>query len=139
VSSPHGAASSRPPPARPSPNPSSRISAPPPRPRARVHRGGRDKFSKLPEAFRGIKQIGVIGWGSQAPAQAQNLRDSLAEAGMDTKVVIGLRGGSPSNDEARAVGFTEADGTLGEVFDVVAASDFVVLLIADAAQVRIRV
>ena len=49
-------------------------------------RGGRDKFSKLPEAFKGIKQIGVIGWGSQAPAQAQNLRESLAEAGLDTKV-----------------------------------------------------
>ncbi|KAJ0800357.1 putative ketol-acid reductoisomerase (NADP(+)) [Helianthus annuus] len=28
----------------------------------------------------GVKQIGVIGWGSQAPAQAQNLRNSLAEA-----------------------------------------------------------
>ena len=31
-------------------------------------------------------QVGVIGWGSQAPAQAQNLRDSFAAAGMDTKV-----------------------------------------------------
>nr|KJB38044.1 hypothetical protein B456_006G234000 [Gossypium raimondii] len=34
----------------------------------------------LPDAFKGIKQIGVIGWGSQGPAQAQNLRDSLADA-----------------------------------------------------------
>lgn len=52
-----------------------------------MHRsGGRDKYALLPEAFKGIKQIGVIGWGSQAPAQAQNLRDSLVEAGMDTKV-----------------------------------------------------
>lgn len=40
-------------------------------------RGGRDKFNLLPKAFAGIKQIGVIGWGSQGPAQAQNLRDSL--------------------------------------------------------------
>ncbi len=31
--------------------------------------GGRDKLEKLPQAFAGIKQIGVIGWGSQAPAQ----------------------------------------------------------------------
>ena len=31
-------------------------------------------------------QVGVIGWGSQAPAQAQNLADSFKEAGMDTKV-----------------------------------------------------
>ena len=30
-------------------------------------RGGRDLFPLLPEAFKGIKQIGVIGWGSQVP------------------------------------------------------------------------
>jgi hypothetical protein len=28
-------------------------------------RGGRDLFHLLPDAFKGIKQIGVIGWGSQ--------------------------------------------------------------------------
>jgi hypothetical protein len=28
-------------------------------------RGGRNLFPLLPEAFKGIKQIGVIGWGSQ--------------------------------------------------------------------------
>lgn len=33
--------------------------------------GGRDKLEKLPQAFAGIKQIGVIGWGSQAPAQVR--------------------------------------------------------------------
>ena len=36
-----------------------------------IYKGGRDKLHMLPEAFRGIKQIGVIGWGSQAPAQVQ--------------------------------------------------------------------
>lgn len=61
-----------------------------------IVRGGRDKFTILPKAFAGIKQIGVIGWGSQAPAQSQNIRDSLAEAGMkDVKVVVSPRG-SPS-------------------------------------------
>lgn len=34
-----------------------------------IWKGGRDKLEKLPQAFAGIKQIGVIGWGSQAPAQ----------------------------------------------------------------------
>ncbi|GAB4814450.1 hypothetical protein N2152v2_001496 [Parachlorella kessleri] len=102
-----------------------------------IIRGGRDKFNLLPEAFKGIKQIGVIGWGSQAPAQAQNLRDSLKEAGMDTKVVIGLRPNSPSCNEARAVGFTEDNGTLGEVFDVISKSDLVILLISDAAQAKL--
>lgn len=101
-----------------------------------IYRGGRDKFALLPEAWAGVKKVGVIGWGSQAPAQAQNIRDSLAEAGMnDVTVSIGLRPSSVSCAEARACGFTEEAGTLGDVLDVVAASDLVVLLISDAAQV----
>jgi len=98
-------------------------------------RGGRDKFKLLPKAFESVKTVGVIGWGSQAPAQAQNMRDSFKEAGIDTKVTIGLRKSSPSWEEAKACGFVEKDGTLGDVFDVVANSDMVVLLISDAAQV----
>jgi hypothetical protein len=50
-------------------------------------------------------------------------------------VAVGLRGGSSSAAEARACGFTEEAGTLGEVFDVITKSDFVILLISDAAQV----
>lgn len=30
-----------------------------------IVKGGRDLFPLLPAAFNGIKQIGVIGWGSQ--------------------------------------------------------------------------
>ena len=30
-----------------------------------IVRGGRNLFPLLPEAFKGVKQIGVIGWGSQ--------------------------------------------------------------------------
>ena len=101
-----------------------------------IIRGGRDKYPKLKDAFAGIKQVGVIGWGSQAPAQAQNLRDSIKEAGLNTKVTIGLRPDSPSWAEAEAVGFSKKEGTLGEVFDVVAGSDLVILLISDAAQVN---
>jgi len=101
-----------------------------------IVRGGRHLFEKLPEALKGINTIGVIGWGSQAPAQAQNFRDSLKEAGMDTKICIGLRPSSKSNDEARACGFTEEDGTLGETFDIIAKSDLVMLLISDAAQAK---
>ena len=71
-------------------------------------------------------------------AQAQNLRDSLDAAGMtDVKVSIGLRPTSASNEEARACGFTEEQGTLGEVFDVVAKSDLIILLTSDASQARI--
>jgi ketol-acid reductoisomerase len=54
--------------------------------------GGRHLFPLLGKAFEGIRQIGVIGWGSQAPAQAQNLRESLEGTGI--KVKVGLRPGS---------------------------------------------
>ena len=30
-----------------------------------IYRGGRDKFKQLPEAFKGVKRIAFIGWGSQ--------------------------------------------------------------------------
>ncbi|RAL45038.1 hypothetical protein DM860_003797 [Cuscuta australis] len=99
-----------------------------------IVRGGRDLFSLLPDAFKGIKQIGVIGWGSQGPAQAQNLRDSLVEAKSDIVVKIGLRKGSQSFNEARAAGFTEENGTLGDIWETVAGSDLVLLLISDSAQ-----
>ncbi|KAI5590827.1 hypothetical protein BDE02_04G036800 [Populus trichocarpa] len=99
-----------------------------------IVRGGRDLFHLLPDAFKGIKQIGVLGWGSQGPAQAQNLRDSLAEAKSDIKVKIGLRKGSRSFAEARAAGFTEENGTLGDIWETVSGSDLVLLLISDAAQ-----
>ncbi|XP_055822542.1 ketol-acid reductoisomerase, chloroplastic [Solanum dulcamara] len=99
-----------------------------------IVRGGRDLFKYLPDAFKGIKQIGVIGWGSQGPAQAQNLRDSLAEIKSDIVVKIGLRKGSSSFAEARSAGFTEENGTLGDIYETISGSDLVLLLISDAAQ-----
>lgn len=102
----------------------------------------------------------------QGPAQAQNLRDSLAEAKSDIviKVLyfvfilpfffswfliypfllniflgyfsqIGLRKGSRSFAEARAAGFSEENGTLGDIYETISGSDLVLLLISDAAQV----
>lgn len=102
-----------------------------------IVKGGRDLFPLLPKAFEGISKIGVIGWGSQAPAQAQNLAESLAEAGSSIQVSIGLREGSSSVAEAREAGFSEENGTLGEMFDVIKHSDLVILLISDAAQVKL--
>src|SRR5436190_648098 len=93
--------------------------------------GGRHLFPLLPKAFDGIKQIGVIGWSSQGPAQAQNLRESLE--GMGIRVKVGLREGSSSMKEAAAVGFTKEAGTLGEMYGVIAESDLSLLLISDAA------
>ncbi|CAJ1978834.1 unnamed protein product [Sphenostylis stenocarpa] len=99
-----------------------------------IVKGGRDLFPLLPAAFKGIKQIGVIGWGSQGPAQAQNLRDSLADAKSDIVVKVGLRKGSRSFNEARAAGFSEGNGTLGDIWETISGSDLVLLLISDAAQ-----
>src|SRR5579864_7973103 len=87
--------------------------------------GGRDKFPLLPAAFAGVNTIGVIGWGSQGPAQAQNLRDSLEGTGIVVKV--GLRAGSSSIPEAELVGFTRVNGTLGEMYDVIHESDLTLL------------
>lgn len=95
-------------------------------------RGGRHLFPLLPKALAGIRTIGVIGWGSQAPAQAQNLRESLDGSGI--RVAVGLREGSASFEAARQAGFTESDGTLGEMFSVMARSELVLLLISDASQ-----
>lgn len=98
-----------------------------------IVRGGRNVFPSLSGAFSHVKTVGVIGWGSQGPAQAQNLRDSFADAGVPSKVMIGLRAGSSSMDLARKAGFTEETGTLGEMYDVISQSDLVILLISDAA------
>lgn len=97
-----------------------------------IVRGGRSLFPRLADAFEGIRQIGVLGWSSQAPAQSQNLRDSLAGTGITVK--IGLRENSASIPAAERAGFTRANGTLGEMYEVIGESDLVLLLISDAAQ-----
>ena len=99
-----------------------------------IVKGGTHLYPKCGEIFKaqGIKKIGVIGWGSQAPAQAQNLADTLGTD--DVKVTIGLRTGSKSFEDARAVGFSEEKGTLGEMYETIRQSDLVILLISDAAQ-----
>ena len=96
--------------------------------------GGRHRFAALRYAFAGVERIGVIGWGPQGRAQALNLRDSLAGTGI--RVAVGLRSDSPSLDDARREKFSELDGTLGDMFDVIRDSDLVILLIADAALVE---
>ncbi len=91
--------------------------------------GGRDKFDLAVKALKesDIKQIGVIGWGSQGPAQAQNLRDSLSDT--DINVKVGLREGSSSWKKAEEAGLE-----VGEMYDVLSESDLNILLISDAAQ-----
>ena len=98
--------------------------------------GGDRNFSGLGDALDGVNQVAVIGWSSQGPAQAQNLRESFQEAGIDTKVVVGLRNGSPSRAKAEAVGFDLESGTLMNVELAIGTSAMSLLLIADAAMAR---
>jgi ketol-acid reductoisomerase len=98
--------------------------------REAIVRGGRHLFDRLPAAFEGVNQIGVIGWGPQASAQAQNLRESLGDA---VRVKVGLREGSASRDAVIAAGFTPENGTLGEMYEVIRSSEMVLLLISDGA------
>lgn len=102
----------------------------------RVLKGGRHLFDKLDKGLEGINQVGIIGWGSQGPAQAQNFRDSLEAANSSIKVKIGLRPNSSSLKLAREAGFTEETGTLGEMYEVIKESDMVLLLISDAAMAQ---
>jgi len=102
-----------------------------------VVKGGTNLYPTCADAFKGtgIETIGVLGWGSQGPAQAQNLRDTLEGSGIS--VSIGLRKGSASYKDAEAVGFSESDGTLGDMYDIASKSDLVIILISDAAQANL--
>jgi ketol-acid reductoisomerase len=95
--------------------------------------GGKDKFNLLSEGFRGIKQIGIIGWGSQAPSQALNLRDSLTSINSDINIKVGLRENSNSIKNVLANNF-EVD----TMENVLQESDLNLILISDTAQVNLH-
>jgi len=69
------------------------------------------------------KTVAVLGYGSQGHAHAQNLDDS----GVD--VVVGVREGSPSREEAKADGIEVATQP-----DAAAQGDIVVMLVPDTVQ-----
>jgi len=96
-----------------------------------VH-GGRSLFPLVGEVFEslGIRNVLVLGWGSQGPAQAPNIRDTLAEIGSPARVRVGLRAGSESEAKAMASGMEAI-----EMFQGVSEADLVICLINDAGQV----
>src|SRR5207245_8107861 len=69
------------------------------------------------------KKVGVIGYGSQGHAHALNLHDS------GVTVQVGLPASSRSRDKARAAGLT-----VGDVADVAAWADVIMVLVPDTAQ-----
>lgn len=98
--------------------------------------GGDRPFDLVAEALANASQIAVIGWSSQGPAQAQNLKESLEAAGSDTRVVVGLRDGSASRASAEAAGFNAEDKTLLSVEEALGGSAMSLMLIADAAMAK---
>lgn len=93
----------------------------------------------LAEAFGDVGQVAIIGYKSQGPAHAKNLRESLAAAGSDTRVVVGLRDGSKTITDpdvgANKDGFTYENGTLMSPEEAIASSDVFTMLIEDSAMV----
>lgn len=92
-----------------------------------IVKGGHSKFKLLNKGFKDIKQIGIIGWGSQAPSQALNLKDSLESIGSDIKIKVGLREKSLSLNKIK-------DFETGLINDVLQDSDFNIILVSDYAQ-----
>ncbi len=85
---------------------------------------------QLSSALKGIKLIAVLGWSSQGPAHAQNIRDSIAKANLDIKVIIGLRDSSSSRQAA-----VEAEFTVVSNEEAAKSADIVSMLISDSGQV----
>lgn len=96
-----------------------------------VH-GGRDLFPLVGQGLEagGVREIVVLGWGSQGPAQAPNFRDTLAEIGSSARIRVGLRVGSDSEAKAMGTGMEVI-----EMIEGVSAADLVICLINDAGQV----
>ena len=74
------------------------------------------------DVLRG-KKIGIIGYGSQGHAQAQNLRDS------GLQVTVAARPGSPNYEKAVEDGFTPVSAR-----EAAEKSDLIQILIPDHAQ-----
>ena len=77
------------------------------------------------DSLRG-KKIGIIGYGSQGHAQAQNLRDS------GLQVTVAARPGSPTYEQAVEDGFTPVSAR-----EAAEKSDIIQILIPDHAQAAI--
>ena len=94
-----------------------------------VYVANSDSLNNLKYYFKDIKQIGIIGWGSQAPAQAQNLRDSLNKIDLDIPIKIGLRENSSSIEKSKELGFD-----VDNIETILGESDLNILLTSDASQ-----
>lgn len=95
---------------------------------------GQRRFDLIGRAFEELNgPIVVVGYASQGPAHANNLRTSLREAGSDVPVMVALREGSESRKLAEQDGFTVENGTLVTPNKGLSIAGFVPMLIADGS------
>ena len=98
--------------------------------------GGKEKFYLLNKGFEGIKQIGIIGWGSQGPSQALNLQDSLRKCGSKINIKIGLRENSKSIKSVLDTGIFK-ENNIGSIEEVLRESDMNIILTSDSSQTEL--
>lgn len=95
---------------------------------------GQRRFDLIGSAFDQLDgPVVVMGYASQGPAHANNLRNSLREAGSDVPVMVALREGSKTRALAERDGFTEDNGTLVTPERGLAIAGFLPMLIADGS------
>ena len=93
---------------------------------------GQRRFDLIGNVFGNLNgPVVVVGYASQGPAHANNLRNSLREAGSDVPVMVALREGSETRAIAESDGFTVENGTLVTPEEGLAIAGFVPMLIAD--------
>lgn len=93
-------------------------------------------FDGVEGAFEGISDVVVVGYSSQGPAHAQNLRDTFQHLGMNIPVRVALREGSQHREDARQAGFTEEDGTLVTPEEGLSTTGLALMLISDQAMAQ---
>ena len=98
----------------------------------KIVKNTKENFNLIEDGFRNINSIGVIGWGSQAPAQTLNLKDSLKNTYINIKV--GVRENSHSISNIKKSGIKE--NNIGNIDNIVKDSDLILYLISDYAQVK---
>lgn len=95
---------------------------------------GQRRFDLIGNAFDQLNgPVVIMGYASQGPAHANNLRSSLQEAGSDVPVMVALREGSKTRELAERDGFTERNGTLVTPEQGLRTAGFLPMLIADGS------
>lgn len=98
----------------------------------KIVRADKSIYKYIHYGLKDIRQIGIIGWGSQAKAQACNIRDTLNYINSKIKIKVGLRENSKSLVDVKNNNFET-----GTITNVVRESQLNLILISDYAQTQL--